>query len=70
MAEQSYSNPASRNVSIAAGKVGSNQTQGAGVLANKVSVPLPGTDKTQSKQGGGVAKAPGGFNNGLINGKV
>lgn len=70
MAEQSYSNPASRNVSIAAGKVGSNQSQGAGTLPNKVSVPLPGTDKTQLKQGGGVAKAPGGFNNGLINGKV
>lgn len=70
MAEQSYSNPASRNVSIAAGKVGSNQTQGAGVLANKVSVPLPGTDKTQSSYNGGSKKTPAGFNGGLINGKV
>ena len=70
MAEQSYSNPASRNVSIAAGQVGGNQSQGAGTLPNKVSVPLPGTDKTQSKQGGGVAKTPAGFNGGLINGKV
>lgn len=70
MAEQSYSNPASRNVSIAAGKVGGNQTQGAGVLPNKVSVPLPGTDKTQPKDGGGMKKAPAGFNNGIINGKV
>lgn len=70
MAEQSYSNPASRNVSIAAGKVGGNQTQGAGTLPNKVSVPLPGTNKTQSEYKGGSAKAPGGFNSGLINGKV
>lgn len=70
MAEQSYSNPASRNVSIAAGKVGSNQSQGAGTLPNKVSVPLPGTDKTQPSYNGGSKKAPGGFNNGLINGKV
>ena len=70
MAEQSYSNPAGRNVSIAAGKVGGNQSQGAGTLPNKVSVPLPGTNKTQSKEGGGIAKAPGGFNNGIINGKI
>ncbi len=70
MAEQSYSNPAGRNVSIAAGKVGGNQTQGAGTLPNKVNVPLPGTNKTQPKEGGGVKKTPAGFNGGLINGKV
>lgn len=70
MAEQSYSNPASRNVSIAAGKIGGNQTQGAGTLPSKVSVPVPGTNKTQTPYKGGTAKTPGGFNNGLINGKV
>ena len=78
MAEQSYSNPTSRNTSIAAGQLkagapvgaGGNQSQGAGTLPSKVSVPLPGTDKTQAKQGGGISKAPAGFNNGLINGKI
>lgn len=67
---QDYSNPASRNVSVAAGKVGGNQTQGAGTLPNKVSVPLPGTNETQSKQGGGMKKAPAGFNGGVIPGKI
>ncbi len=70
MAEQSYSNPAGRNVSIAAGKVGGNQTQGAGTIPSKVNVPLPGTNKTQPNQGGGVKKSPAGFNNGIINGKI
>lgn len=67
---QDYSNPKSRNTSIAAGRVGGNQTQGAGTLPSKVNVPLPGTNATQSKQGGGMRKAPAGFNNGLINGKI
>lgn len=67
---QDYSNPASRNVSVAAGKVGGNQTQGAGTLPSKVSVPLPGTNATQSKQGGGMKKAPAGFNGGVIPGKI
>lgn len=67
---QNYSNPSSRNVSIAAGKVGGNQTQGAGTLPNAVSVPLPGVNKTQAPQGGGVKKAPAGFQAGLINPKV
>ena len=67
---QTYENPQSRNVSIAAGRVGGNQTQGAGTLPSKVSVPLPGTNATQKPYNGGSAKAPGGFNNGLINGKI
>lgn len=67
---QDYSNPKSRNVSVAAGRVGGNQTQGAGTLPNKVSVPLPGTNRTQPEYKGGSAKAPTGFNGGIINGKV
>ena len=50
---------------------GGNQTQGAGMLPGKVPVPMPGTDKTQpAYKGGGSYKAPAGFNNGLINGKI
>jgi hypothetical protein len=77
---QEYSNPASRNTMRAAGDPmktgaamggGGNQTQGAGMLPGKVPVPMPGTDKTQpAYKGGGSYKAPAGFNNGLINGKI
>lgn len=67
---QNYQNPQSRNVSIAAGKVGGNQTQGAGTLPSKVSVPMPGTNATQKPYKGGTAKSPAGFGNGLINGKI
>ena len=76
---QEYSNPASRNPSRAAGPSlkngaaiggGGNQSQGAGMIPGKVSVPMPGTNETQSKQGGGMKKAPAGFNNGLIAGKI
>ena len=76
---QSYSNPASRNTMRAAGDPmktgaaiggGGNQTQGAGTLPAKVSVPVPGTNTTQTAYKGGMAKAPAGFNNGLINGKI
>lgn len=78
---QSYSNPESRNTMRAAGNPmktgaaiggGGNQTQGAGMLPGKVPVPMPGTDTTQTpyKGSGGVYKAPMGFNNGLINGKI
>ena len=49
---------------------GGNQTQGAGMIPGKVPVPMPGTDTTQSAYKGGMAKAPVGFNNGLINGKI
>ena len=49
---------------------GGTQTQGAGTLPNKVSVPLPGTNETQPAYKGGMAKAPSGFNNGLIAGKI
>ena len=49
---------------------GGNQTQGAGMLPNKVSVPLPGTNETQPPYKGGMAKTPQGFNSGEINGMV
>ena len=78
---QSYSNPASRNTMRAAGSPmktgaaiggGGNQTQGAGQIPGKVSVPMPGTNTTQTeyKSKAGSMKAPMGFNNGLINGKI
>jgi len=76
---QDYSNPASRNPIRAAGSPmktgaaiggGGNATQGAGTLPSKVSVPLPGTDKTQPAYSGGTAKTPPGFNAGLINGMI
>jgi|TARA_R110000868_G_C10730687_1_gene751554 hypothetical protein len=76
---QDYSNPASRNTMRAAGNPmktgaaiggGGNQTQGAGQIPGKVSVPMPGTNTTQPREGGGMKKAPVGFNNGLINGKI
>ena len=59
---QNYSNPAARN-NIAA-------TSGKGVLNEKVSVPVPGTNKTQKPETGGVKSTPAGFNSGLINGKI
>lgn len=76
---QEYSNPASRNTMRAAGNPmktgaaiggGGNATQGAGMLPSKVSVPVPGTNTTQTAYKGGMAKAPAGFNNGLIAGKI
>jgi len=76
---QDYSNPASRNTMRAAGNPmktgaamggGGNQTQGAGTLPGKVSVPMPGTNTTQPEYKGGMAKAPMGFNGGLIPGKI
>ena len=77
--EQTYGNPASRNTiraasanlkSGAASGGGGNQTQGAGEIPGKVSVPMPGTNANQKPYNGGMAKAPVGFNNGLINGKI
>jgi hypothetical protein len=76
---QDYSNPASRNTMRAAGNPmktgaamggGGNQTQGAGTIPSKVSVPLPGTNETQPAYKGGTAKMPMGFNSGLIPGKI
>jgi hypothetical protein len=83
---QDYSNPESRNKMRAAGGMtgnaakmpgaaiggGGNQTQGAGEIPGKVSVPMPGTNTTQSefKKEGGAVKAPVGFNNGIINGMI
>ena len=78
---QQYSNPESRNTMRAAGNPmktgaaiggGGNQTQGAGQIPGKVSVPMPGTNTTQPeyKSQAGKMKAPMGFNNGLITGKI
>ena len=67
---QDYSNPKSRNVSIAAGKVGGNQSQGAGFLPDKVNVPMPGTNATQKPYRGGMKMSTPGFQGGLIPGKV
>ena len=39
-------------------------------IPGKVSVPMPGTNTNQTAYKGGMAKAPVGFNNGLINGKI
>lgn len=63
---QDYGNPASRNPSTAAGK----PAPGAGAIPGKVSVPLPGTDANQKPYNGGSAKAPAGFNGGIIPGKI
>ncbi len=82
--EQSYDNPASRNSMRAAGGMtrnaakmpgaaiggGGNQTQGAGQIPGKVSVPMPGTNTTQPEYKGGKAKTPVGFNSGIINGMI
>lgn len=66
---QDYSNPKSRNVSIAAGQVGGNQSQGTGELPNKVSVPFP--DKVGPQGGkGGVKGKIDGFGGGVIPGKI
>ena len=76
---QEYSNPASRNTMRAAGNPmktgaaiggGGNATQGTGMIPGKVPVPMPGTNTTQPDYKGGMAKAPTGFNNGLIAGKI
>ena len=83
---QDYSNPESRIKMRAAGGMmgnaakmpgaaiggGGNQTQGAGEIPGKVSVPMPGTNATQPafKKEGGAVKAPVGFNNGIINGMI
>ena len=57
---------------ISAGKIGGNQTQGAGMLPSKVSVPMPGTDSTQSayKRVGPAPKSPAGFDQGIKPGKI
>jgi len=67
---QNYSNPKGRNVARAAGPVGGNQTQGKGELPNKVSVPLPGGNGSQTPYKGGMKPNVPGFQGGIINGKV
>jgi hypothetical protein len=76
---QNYSKPESRNTMRAAGgmsikdggaipgPVGSNQTQGKGEIAGKVSVPMPGTNTTQTPyKGGGMKGNVPGFQGGEI----
>lgn len=78
MAEQSYSNPASRNTSVAAGQLksgaavgaGGNQSQGAGQIPGKVNVPFPQNADKPAAGGAQKPKSPAGFNSGIINGKV
>lgn len=55
-----------------AGPTGGNQTQGKGEIPGKVSVPMPGTNATQTpyKSHGGKPGAIGGFSGGIIPGKV
>ena len=71
---QNYDNPsAQRNVFRAgnAGPTGGNQSQGKGEIPGKVSVPMPGTDKTQPAYKGGMkSKNVPGFSGGEIPGKV
>jgi len=78
---QNYSKPESRNTMRAAtggmkdggpipGPVGSNQSQGKGEIPGKVSVPMPGTDKTQPVYKGGMKGNIPGFQGGEIPGKV
>ena len=70
MAMQDYSTEKSRNTIRAAGPVGSNQTQGKGEIPGKVSVPFPQNANSPERSGASAPKAPTGFNNGLINGKI
>ena len=77
---QNYANPESRNTMRAAGgmkdggpipgPVGSNQSQGKGEIPGKVSVPMPGIDKTQPAAKGGMKKNVPGFQGGEIPGMV
>jgi len=59
---QDYGNPKSRNTSTAA----------SGMLPNKVSVPMPGTDAKSMSCGkpGSKVSAPAGFSGGIIPGKI
>lgn len=76
---QDYSNPKSRNTMRAVGEKlkngaaiggGGNQTQGAGEIPGKVSVPMPGTDSTQPSYKGGMKGSVPGFSSGIIEGKI
>lgn len=55
------------------GPVGGNQTQGAGELPAKVSVPLPGVGsggQMEPCKPGSKVKSPQGFSSGIIPGKI
>lgn len=77
---QDYATEKSRNTMRAAGgmkdggpipgPVGSNQSQGKGEIPGKVSVPMPGIDKTQPAAKGGMKKNVPGFQGGEIPGMV
>jgi hypothetical protein len=68
-----YNSEKQKNVFRAgdAGPTGSNQTQGKGEIPGKVSVPMPGTNATQTpyKKMGTCPPVPG-FSGGVIPGKV
>lgn len=49
---------------------GTGTGTGNKMINEKVSVPVPGTNKTQARDGGGVKSSAKGFNGGLITGKV
>ena len=77
--DQTYGNPASRNTMRAVGEKlkngaaiggGGNMKQGAGEIPGKVSVPMPGTDKTQPSYKGGMKGTVPGFSSGIIEGKI
>jgi hypothetical protein len=77
--DQKYGNPASRNpMRAAAGSLkngaaiggGGNQMQGRGELPAKVSVPVPGTNTTQTPYKGGMKSSTPGFAGGVIEGKI
>lgn len=76
---QDYATQESRNASRAVGEKlkngaaiggGGNQTQGAGTIPSKVSVPLPGTNATQPEYKGGMKQSVTGFQGGIIPGKI
>lgn len=76
---QDYTTQTSRNTSRAVNAKlksgaaiggGGNQTQGKGELPAKVSVPMPGTNSTQSDYKGGMKKNVPGFQGGVIPGKI
>jgi hypothetical protein len=53
------------------GPVGSNQEQGKGEIPGKVSVPMPGTNSTQTPyKKHHTCKTPAGFGGGVIPGKI
>lgn len=65
---QNYKTDPSRNVSIAAGRVGGNQSQGAGIIPGKVAVNFPQAKPAANV--GGKKGSVAGFSGGVIPGKI